>query len=221
MSETFLAFQSSYTTVEIALFKGNVCCQIITLTKFDASKHLTIALDTLLTTHHLSLADITFIAVNRGPGPFTTLRTVIASVNGLSFATNLPLIGVDGLEVFAQEFRDQHYPVTVYLLNAFAKQVYYCIQQEGQADIVGCCTLTDLLTTLKADFAQQPIRFLGSGVALYADLIKETFNQQAVIPAPMPEQCSIKQVACVALAEWRKGRTGSFQLSPVYLKAAF
>jgi hypothetical protein len=49
------------------------------------------------------------------PGPFTTLRLVIATMPGISFST-APLVGVDGLAT-PQMSTNQDYPVTVALLN--------------------------------------------------------------------------------------------------------
>src|SRR5687767_3976293 len=112
----FLALQNTYQNVEIALFKDSQILASTTLSKLQASSHSMPAIQELLKTNNLTLKDLSFIGASQGPGPFTTLRVVIATVNGISFSTGIPLIGVDGLDTFLDEQKDSRYPV-VALLN--------------------------------------------------------------------------------------------------------
>jgi tRNA threonylcarbamoyladenosine biosynthesis protein TsaB len=49
----------------------------------------------------LTLRDLSLLAVGLGPGPFTGLRVGLATIEGLAFATGLPVVGVSGLEALA------------------------------------------------------------------------------------------------------------------------
>lgn len=219
MSTYFLAIQNDYTTIQLALFDANRLCLFTEEDKRRASKCIIPLCSNLLREQSLSLSDLSFIAVNQGPGPFTTLRTVIASMNGISFATGLPLIGVDSLKAFAQEQYNSAYPYTVILLNAFTRDVYYALDVKGKELETGCKPITILLEVLRHSIPpEQAICFIGGGVELHRGLILEEFKERAVIPEPNPEGCSIAQIASTALECWNKKENISQQLFPLYLK---
>jgi tRNA threonylcarbamoyl adenosine modification protein YeaZ len=54
-----------------------------------------------LTACGLTLRDVTLLVVGLGPGPFTGLRVGLATIEGLAFATGLPVVGVSGLDALA------------------------------------------------------------------------------------------------------------------------
>lgn len=219
MSTYFLTIQSDYKTIQLALFNRDRLCLLKETDKRFASKSIIPLCSNLLREQSLSLADLSFIAASQGPGPFTTLRTVIASINGISFATGLPLIGVDSLRAFAQEVHSSEYPYTIILLNAFTRDVYYALDYTGEDLVTGCKPIALLLEELKQSIpSQEKIRFLGGGAELHKELIEKEFGQKAIIPQPTPESCSIEKLASLALDRWKKQEGLSQQLSPLYLK---
>lgn len=123
----YLAIQHTQDTFEIALFADNTCIEKVQEDKRHTSKLFIPLLEHLLSKNTINLAELSFCAVNCGPGPFSTLRSIIASVNGLHCATKIPLIGIDGLEATFLEFRDTKHENTVVLLNAFNNESYYLI----------------------------------------------------------------------------------------------
>jgi len=123
----FLALQHTYQGIELGLFDDAQTIQITHDDKKKASKNIILLVNQLLKNKNISFDNLLFIAANQGPGPFTTLRVVIASVNGIGFATQKPLIGVDGLDALLQEHKNETYPVSVALLNAYSNDVYFGI----------------------------------------------------------------------------------------------
>ncbi|MCX5922889.1 MAG: tRNA (adenosine(37)-N6)-threonylcarbamoyltransferase complex dimerization subunit type 1 TsaB [Candidatus Dependentiae bacterium] len=218
---TFLSIQNTYESLDVALFKDGAMIEWITEDKIRASKHFVLLLNGLLVTHKLKLSDISFIAVNQGPGPFTTLRTVIASVNGLSFATQIPLIGVDALDAFLIEQHNPDYSNTVVLLNAFNNDVYFGIQQSNNNDAEkGYENITALLQRIQSMLPDQPIRFLGNGTLLHLAEIQKTFGDRAIIPDPLPHTCSVESIGLLGLQKWQKKEGLAHELFPLYLKTS-
>ncbi len=209
----FIAIQNTYDQIEIALYDDTRCLDLQIRDKLVASKEFVDTLANLLSSHQLAFSSIPFIAVNQGPGPFTTLRVIIASVNGLSFATKIPLVGIDGLNAFYEQSKNSTYPNTVVLLNAFNNDVYFATHAEN-----GYKNISTLLDELVARIPSEPIRFVGNGSALHRDLILETFGSRAHIPDPLPLYCSIEQIAKQGLAQWNAQKNVSYQLMPLYLK---
>ncbi|MDR3646932.1 MAG: tRNA (adenosine(37)-N6)-threonylcarbamoyltransferase complex dimerization subunit type 1 TsaB [Candidatus Babeliales bacterium] len=211
----YIAIQNTYEEIEVGLYNNDQLLGKINIHKNEASKTLLIHIEILLTLHSLKINNLSFIGVNKGPGPFTTLRTVIASVNALNFATHIPLIGVDGLYAFISEYQDTNWPVTVVMLNAFNNDVYYAIKHDDQIE-TGAKNINVLLQELKSN---QKIRFMGNGTKLFETQIKETFGDLAYIPEPNPNTCSIDSVAKLAYQKWLKKEIQE-QILPLYLKDA-
>lgn len=215
--ETFLAIQNTYGQVQMALSIGNRLSEIISLDKTVASKECIIALQKLLSQNAVSLAHLSYIAVNQGPGPFTTLRVVISTVNGLSFSGKIPLVGVSGMEALAHNFTSEH---KVILLNAFGQDVYYRIETNGVITM-GAGNAASIIQQVSQKIPHDPILFLGNGVLLYKELITATFGDRAQLPTPVPETASIHAIAQLASAQWKAQENISFQLQPLYYKQAF
>ncbi len=213
----FLVIASDYERVNFALYQGQKQIKVYSEHKYTISKNLIVLFDKLLSTHQLNLSDMKFIAVNQGPGPFTTLRTIIASVNGISFAANMPLIGVNSLVALLQENASADWQITIALFNAFNNDVYFGIAHEQNIEI-GYENIGLFLTKLKKQFLDQPIRFIGSGVKLYKKELQEILGKQAFIPEDNPLHASTDQIAKMALTKWQEKKNISYQLQPIYLK---
>lgn len=229
-STSYLAIQNTYDEIEVALYCKDQLLAKKNVHKNEASKTLLICIDELLNSHNLKINDLSFIGVNKGPGPFTTLRVVIATVNALNFAIQIPLIGIDGLDAFIREYQDTNWPITVVMLNAFNNDVYYAIQNSKQMD-KGWKNITELLAQLKTQFLNQNIRFLGNGTKLFEPQIKEIFGDLAYIPDPSsptatsgktvnPNTCSIEEIAKIAFLNWQNKKEIQEQIMPLYLKDA-
>lgn len=214
----FLSIQNNYHLVEVALFKNMQSIASTQVSKLEASAHLMLAIKGLLTEHGISFKELSFIAANQGPGPFTTLRVVIATVNGISFATKLPLIGVDGLDMFLNEYRDTQHPTTVALFNAFNHDAYFGIENFNGRE-KGCKNIGKLLEEIAQQDSAQPIRFIGSGSVFFRDQILETLGTRAYFPIPMPEHCSLETIGLYALDCWNTHKNLTYQLLPLYLKS--
>lgn len=212
--ETFLAIQNTYQQVQMALSLNGTLSDIISLDKTVASRDCINALNQLLCQNLVSLSDLSFIAVNHGPGPFTTLRVVISTVNGLSFASKIPLIGINGMQALASEHSESQ---KVILLNAFGNDVYYLIETPG-SQTMGVANAASLIQQVSQKIPHNPILFLGNGTLLYQELIAATFGDRAQIPDPLPETTSLQTIVQLAAVQWKSQENISFELQPLYYK---
>ncbi|MGE0206934.1 MAG: tRNA (adenosine(37)-N6)-threonylcarbamoyltransferase complex dimerization subunit type 1 TsaB [Candidatus Babeliales bacterium] len=215
----YLALQATYEQLELGIFKDNKCIDAVSHDKKMASTVIISALDQLCKKNMLNLRDFSFIAVNQGPAPFTSLRVVIATANGLSFATGLPLVGVDGLKTFMQEYHNPAWPSTVALLNAFNQDVYFAYEHKGTVSGYSYKNIEKLLEELKTMYQHdQQIRFIGNGATLYKKNIDDTFGAKTFFPEPFPAYPSLAAIAQTAYEQWLKTKKGASQLLPLYLK---
>lgn len=211
----YLVCQATYEAVELALGNNADCSPSIILSKHEASAQLIPALNTLLANSHLRFEDLAFIAANQGPGPFTTLRVVLATVNGLSFASKIPLIGIDGLQVMMAENHVQNI-ITVSLFNAFGQDAYFGIDDQATRK-TGWKNINVLLNELQ-DTCQNSLRFIGSGALFFENEIQKAFGAKAIVPLPLPLAPTVKTLGAHALAHYKINQNISHQLLPLYLK---
>lgn len=223
----YIAIQNTYDVFEMALFNNNPtsprlrrASNLIDKRREDkkhTSKLFIPLLDDLLTKNNAKISDFNFCAVNCGPGPFSTLRSIIASVNGLHLATNIPLIGIDGLDATFLEFYDNSYENTVVLLNAFNNEVYYLIAQGDQVLSKGYKKIDEFLEHIKHTYPA-PIYFIGNGVMLHQSLIQEILGNNAVIKNPNPPMCSIETIGRLGLEKFVHKQYTENYLMPLHLK---
>ena len=215
----FLALQSTYEHVDIALYSSEKIIDSITISKVKVSSSLITELDTLLTSNNFTLGDIQFIAVNQGPGPFTTLRVVMASVNGIHFAKKIPLAGVSGFQALFEQHENTDYPQTVALLNAFTQDIYCAWHTPDQTILIQeCLPFQQALEKINERFPENTIRFLGNALPLYQTEIIQTFGARAYIPQPLVQTCSIQSVARLGFTLWQQNNISHKPLMPIYLK---
>ncbi|MCL4361563.1 tRNA (adenosine(37)-N6)-threonylcarbamoyltransferase complex dimerization subunit type 1 TsaB [Candidatus Dependentiae bacterium] len=121
----FLTLSTGYHHIFIALSDKEKLIAKKEIENKLASKNLILIIDEILKENNLKLSDVKFICVNQGPAPFTSLRTSIATANGIAFATNIPLVGVNGLDALMNEYYGPKFDLNVAILNAFAGDVYF------------------------------------------------------------------------------------------------
>ncbi|HML19631.1 MAG TPA: tRNA (adenosine(37)-N6)-threonylcarbamoyltransferase complex dimerization subunit type 1 TsaB [Candidatus Dependentiae bacterium] len=214
-----ICIHNTYNSVESALACDNVILASCSLAKEVASAHLIPTIDALLTTNKYTLADVNYIIVNQGPAPFTTLRTVIVTVNGIAFAQKIPLVGVDALEACMQEYQHNSSLKTVVLLNAFNRAVYYGINDPSTGSIQkGYAPIEECLEMVHSMYLDTPIQFIGNGTDLYRSEIKSSFASQAQIPEPLPLTASLEQILYTGNTHVKNGLGITHFIEPLYLK---
>ena len=79
-------------------------------------------IDTILEACEVDKSQVELASINRGPGSFTGLRIGLAAMKGFCQALDVPLIGIDGTQVYRQMVED-HQRVCVIL--ASRRDLYY------------------------------------------------------------------------------------------------
>lgn len=87
--------------VVLGCTEGIICSHEITAPG-RIMPHLAPALDMMFKTSDIGLGDLRGIAAVRGPGSFTGVRLILATVLGLAKGKNLPTSGLDYLDILAR-----------------------------------------------------------------------------------------------------------------------
>jgi tRNA threonylcarbamoyl adenosine modification protein YeaZ len=203
---------------EVALFTNNNLRCVLSQDKRLASKLLIPMLQTITIENNIPLTELAYIGINQGPGLFSTLRSIIATVNGLHAATHIPLIGVDGLEALLYEYINTDYTYTIALLDACNKDVYYAIAHNGIIVSTGYKNIDIFLNNVLEQYPFEKIHFIGTGTELYKDTIQEKIGSRAFMNNTINQVCSINTIAQIASKKFTSDNQTYTYLLPLYLK---
>lgn len=181
----------------------------------------------LLAQTGLTLADVDAVAVGRGPGAFTGLRSAIAVAQGLAFGANKPVLLIDSLLIVAEDARQQAlaagsvpqapWPLWV-AMDARMDEVYAAAYQwqpgsgwtEQQPP-----GLYDLPTLLACWAAAPPQAVAGSALAAFGPRLGLS-PSVAVWPHTQSRAAALAQLARAA---WQQGRLlAPDDALPLYLR---
>lgn len=171
-----LALDSSGLVASVAVTEDdNLLAEYTVNYKKTHSQTLLPMLDEISRMIELDLESIDAIAVAAGPGSFTGLRIGSATAKGLGLALNKPLIGVPTVEALAYNLYDVPGLICP-IMDVRRRQVYtglYSFEQHQMKTVKEQTAMGIEELTEELNQKNQPVIFLGDGVAVYRDTIKE------------------------------------------------
>ena len=136
---------------------------------------LTPFIEELLSTNHISVAQLDAVAVSSGPGSYTGLRIGISTAKGLCYGGNIPLISVSTLQAMSMGFAQQHDIAESALLcpmiDARRMEVYTALYDKNgrQTKEISAEIITE--QSFASSLDEQPIYFFGNGAAKCSSII--------------------------------------------------
>jgi tRNA threonylcarbamoyladenosine biosynthesis protein TsaB len=208
-----LGIDTSTMTGGAALLKGEeLVGESVLNIRTTHSERLLPALERLLADGGISVKDLNLVSVVTGPGSFTGLRIGVATAKGLSYALNVPAVGVTTLEGYGWQF--QHFPgVVVALVDARREHVFWQAFQGGSPiNEPAYDSLQAVLDWCRSEAQSEPLLFAGDGSVHYAEQVK----------ASVPAALSLLRPSSVAHLGYRRFLAGeqsdAFALNPTYMR---
>ena len=119
-----LGIDTSSNASNVALIEDNkLICEYTVNTKTTHSQKLMPMIENMLKISEINVNDMDMIAICQGPGSFTGLRIGMATAKALSHVNNLPIVGVNSLELLAGNM-DLSDKKICSILDAQRNQVY-------------------------------------------------------------------------------------------------
>jgi tRNA threonylcarbamoyladenosine biosynthesis protein TsaB len=172
----------------------------------------------------LTMADLTAVAVDVGPGLFTGLRVGLATAKALAAALRLPAVGLTSLEVLAHPHRRQPAFVAA-VVDARRSEVFRALYRTVGGRLVevipaGVVTPAALAGELAA--LDGPVLAVGDGARRYADVLTEAVTAGRIeVGGPIDAHPDAEVLGEIAVARLVAGRhTDADGLRPCYLRPA-
>ncbi len=198
---TILALDASGRTCSAAITKGwTIAGEQVMSGARNHSELLLLMIDELADHTGISLSDVDIIAVTKGPGSFTGVRTGISTAQGLAFSLDKDLVGVSTLEVLACQAQvDSGYVCPV--IDARKKQIYTCLYNFSGGLILNK-ERDDAVISPEVWLGDLPsqISFIGDGSKLYCDEIKAVTGKDFRI---LPDSLGVIRASAVAFSAFR------------------
>jgi len=168
--------------------------------------------------HALSwkISDIDYFACGLGPGSFTGLRVGLATIKGLAWSANKPIVGISSLDILARNVRASQSTI-VPVVDAKRSLIYcsaYKINGSYLKRIMPYQLLTkeELIRKLKGN-----VLLLGDALDLYKQEILNRTKKASVLDRDLwyPQPHNIILAALQGIRA--KKVTDSFSVLPIYL----
>lgn len=212
-----LSIETSGTSCSAALIKESVLASRYTDSSQNHSASLPVYVDELLTLARNKAWHIDAIAVSEGPGSYTGLRIGVSTAKGLAYGMNIPLVGVNTLQLLAAIAQQKIKEENIWfcpMIDARRMEVYTCLynnllqpQTEVQAMVLNSQSLDTVLS-------QHPLCIIGSGAHKCSTVI--THPNAIYLPYIEPDAKYMYSLAEDKLLAGQKADIAYFE--PFYLK---
>ncbi len=216
-----LGIDTSSNATSIAVIEDNkLICEYTVNTKTTHSQKLMPMIENMLKISEINVNDMDMIAICQGPGSFTGLRIGMATAKALSHVNNLPIVGVNSLELLAGNM-DLSDKKICSILDAQRTQVYmgqYKFENNKLVEIksVDVVEIDELLEELKS--SNEEWILVGEAVYKYEDKIKEI--QNIYLPAPSHNVNKASSLCTIAMNKYNQNIDvyDCYTINPVYIR---
>ncbi len=218
-----LGLESSAKSASAALTEdGKILARSFQNSGLTHSRTLLPMAEAMLKNCDLSMDDIDAVAVAAGPGSFTGLRIGVSAAKGLSWAREIPCIGISTLEAMAQNLAHLNNTLIICAMDARRSQIYNAFfLAEGGGVLRRLCddraiALSDAAEDLKA--ISYPKIVVGDGALLCYNYLSEAGINCTLAPQHLQMQDAVGVCLCAEKAAKEDKLTSSADLQPVYLR---
>lgn len=176
------------------LFKITNCLDVLedNSDSYSHGERLHVFIDQILKRNNFTVQDLDAIAVSQGPGSYTGLRIGVASVKGMCYALDIPMIAISTLESLSLQNKSQT-DYTIAMLDARRMEVYAAVfkgntlLEKPNAVILEADSFASLRTS-------GSVTFIGTGVVKFRQLINDTTHNYFTSNPTALTMCDIAMV---------------------------
>ena len=160
--------------------------------------------------------DVDYLACGLGPGSFTGVRVGLATIKGMSWALNKPIIGISTLDILAKNVQNSDAQI-VPIVDAKRNLVYSSVYRNKGGRLIR--TKPYMLLTIDEFFQKVKTNaiILGDAAGLYKDEILMNIKGAIILGKDdwYPKAHSIMELALERIK--KKKFNSPFEVKPIYL----
>lgn len=216
-----LGIDTSTMAANVAVLEDDkLICEYTINTKKTHSQKLMPMIENMLKLSEIEVKDIDAIGICVGPGSFTGLRIGMATAKAMAHVNNIPLIGVNSLEILGANM-DLCDKKICAILDAQRNQVYmntYELENNKikELDEINIMPIDDLLEKLSASNEEWVI--VGEAVYKYKEKIEAISN--ITIPSPANNITKASSLCMVAKDKFEENKDvhNCYDINPMYIR---
>lgn len=216
-----LGIDTSTMAANVAVLEDDkLICEYTINTKKTHSQKLMPMIENMLQLSDIGIKDIDAIAICVGPGSFTGLRIGMATAKAMAHVNNIPLIGVNSLEILGANM-DLCNKKICSILDAQRNQVYTCkyMVEENKSkalEEIRIMPIDDLLEELSSTNEEWII--VGEAVYKYKEKIDTISN--ITIPSPSNNITKASSLCVVAKDKFEQNIEvhNCYDINPMYIR---
>lgn len=180
-----LNIETATKNCSVALAKDGetIVCKEIAEMGYSHAEKLHVFIEEILTEANLKFSDLKAIAVSQGPGSYTGLRIGVSAAKGLCYALEIPLIGVDTLEILASQIAIDE-GLIIPMIDARRMEVYAAIFDKNHHKIRD--TKAEILREESFSDLNQTVYFVGDSAQKAKTVLQQenfVFLENIVYPS--------------------------------------
>lgn len=184
------------------------------------------AIDRMLRACHIVLRDVDVLAVSIGPGSFTGLRVGLATMKGLAYGADKPLVAVPTLHALAYNVFGLGLPVCTVLdakRGELFLAVFHARYNSGAHSPLSYMVepqrlRADTVAHVLSSHLDDRVVIVGDGVALCRSMLSEQLRRRTIFPADIASMPSAISVAYLGKDRFTHGMLAGDGLKPLYLR---
>ena len=159
-----LQIETATTNCSVALSKNGKTIAVKEVNDgYSHAENIHVFIKNILAENKLEYANLSAIAVSKGPGSFTGLRIGVSSAKGLCFALDIPLISIDTLQVLAKQTQITE-GVIISMIDARRMEAYTAVYNKDY-QLLKAVSATVFDTHYFEDYLEKgKVAFLGNAV---------------------------------------------------------
>ncbi|MGL5693616.1 MAG: tRNA (adenosine(37)-N6)-threonylcarbamoyltransferase complex dimerization subunit type 1 TsaB [Peptostreptococcaceae bacterium] len=216
-----LGIDTSSNASSVAVIEDNkLICEYTVNTKTTHSQKLMPMIENMLLISGLNIKEIDAIAICIGPGSFTGLRIGMATAKAIAHVNDLPIIGVNSLEILGSNMNLCDKKICS-ILDAQRNQVYMGKYEFKNDKVVELQPIDVVeIETLLEEISNQSEEWImvGEAVYKYEDKIKEISNIK--IPAPSNNVTKASSLCSIAIKKYSENIDvyNCYNINPMYIR---